>query len=53
MGVGKKKLKEYLAEKQITVEELKKGSNFLKSNKKNPVLMTDMKKDNWICPLCE
>ena len=50
MGVGKKKLKEYLAGKQITVEELKKGNNFLKPNKKNPILMTGMKKNNWICP---
>ena len=49
MGVGKKKFNKYLDEKQITLEELKKGNNFLKPNKKNPVLMTGMKKDYWIC----
>ena len=50
MGVGRKKLNEYLDEKQLTIAELKLGSNFLRSNKKNPVLMTGIKKDNWICP---
>lgn len=50
MGVGQEKLNKYLVDNQITIEELKKGSHFLKLNQKNPVLMTSIKKDNWICP---